>query len=77
MVAGAWRSWSEVAQPGTRGPEARRLGCQTAMGRMRSHLVVVASPALDDGARLGQAGEHLLVQALVTEPADEVAPPGP
>ena len=46
------------------------------MGRVRSYLVIVAPPPLDHGTGLGQAGEHLLVQALVAEPADEALDKG-
>jgi hypothetical protein len=43
---------------------------------MRPHLVVVVAPALDHGTGLGQTGEHLLVQALVAELADEALDEG-
>jgi hypothetical protein len=45
----------------------RRVRCQAAMGRVRAHLIVVEAPPFDHGAGLGQAGEHLLVQALVAD----------
>ncbi len=33
--------------------------------------VVVVAPRLDDLARFGQSGEHVLVQALVAQPPVE------
>jgi hypothetical protein len=50
------------------------VGCrrrQAIMGRMRTHKVVVLTPVLDEPPRLAQAGEDLLVQQLVPQPADE------
>jgi hypothetical protein len=46
------------------------------MGRVRSYSVVIEPPALDQGACLGQAGEHLRVQELVAQPADEALDEG-
>ena len=37
------------------------------MGRVWPHLIVDATPSLDDPARLGQGGEQRLVQAFVAE----------
>jgi hypothetical protein len=54
-----------------RGPEVRGRGSEAAVGRVRSSKIGVALPAPDHGPGLGQAGEHLLVQALVAAPADE------
>ena len=62
MMAGARAELVGVAQPGARGADARRHGGEAAVGRMRSHLVVVQPPALDHSAGLGQAGEYLLVE---------------
>ena len=38
---------------------------------MWSRVVVITPPALDEVARLAERIEHLLVQALVAQPADE------
>jgi len=38
---------------------------------VRTHFVVVALPAVDGEARIGEPGEPVLVQAFVTEPAIE------
>src|SRR5690606_40882239 len=46
-------------------------GPQAAMGRVRAHLFVVEASPLDHGAGLDKAAKHLLVQALVAEPAAE------
>ena len=54
----------------------RGLGGEATVGGVRSHLVVVAAPAPDDSAGLGHTGKHLLVQALVAEPADEALDKG-
>jgi hypothetical protein len=34
---------------------------------MWAHPVVVEAPGFDDGARLGERSEHLLVQAFVAQ----------
>ena len=38
---------------------------------VRPDLVVVLTPVLDEPPRLAEAGEDLLVQELVAQPADE------
>ena len=60
-----------MAEAAGRGVLANRVGCEAAVGRVRPDEIVVEPPALDDGAGLGEAGEDLLVQALVAEPAVE------
>ena len=41
------------------------------MGRVRPDELVVEPPAVDDDASLGEAGEDLLVEAFVAQPAVE------
>ena len=41
------------------------------MGRVRTHMVVVEPPALDDSPGFWQGFEDLLVQAFVAQPAVE------
>jgi hypothetical protein len=50
-----------------RGIQLHRFRREAAMRRVRARVVVVESPALDHGARLGQVREDLLVQALVAQ----------
>src|SRR6266851_5502062 len=45
--------------------------CQSAEARMRTDVIVVVPPGLDDLARLGESQEHVLVQALVAQPTVE------
>jgi len=50
----------------------RELGwCQCAEAAVRPQVVVVVPPPLDNRTRLGQAGEHVLVEALVAQLAVE------
>lgn len=58
-----------MAEPAGRGVLANRIRCQAAVRRVGPDEVVVEPPTLDDGAGLGEAGEDLLVQALVAQPA--------
>ena len=46
----------------------RKLGgCQPAKTAMRTHIVVVRPPCLDDPSRCSQRWEQVLVQALVAQ----------
>ena len=78
MIADVRRGWErpgggapKIAQSTGRVGKSCRFRCQPAMCGVRPDLVVVMAPALDDEPSFGQAGEHLLVQALVAEPAVE------
>ena len=57
-----------MAEPAGRGVLAYRIRREAAVCRVGPDEVVVEPPALDDGAGLGEAGEDLLVQALVAQP---------
>lgn len=51
-----------------RAPGRRKfVGRLVAEARMWAHPVVVEAPGFDDGARLGERSEHLLVQAFVAQ----------
>ena len=38
---------------------------------MRTHVIVIVAPGLDDLARFAQADEHVFVQAFIPQPAVE------
>jgi hypothetical protein len=71
--------WSEGMDGGTGNeskpsiPEAARgLGRRSSVkARMRSQLVVIAPPELDDAACLAERVEKLLVEAFIAQPANE------
>ena len=44
---------------------------QRAQAGMRTNVLVVVAPGLDDRARCAQADEHLFVKAFIAQPAVE------